>query len=72
MISEFKRELLNRINEYCDKYEIFDSDILKTCTVLDPKYKRLSFIDSDKEKKKWYSIAQKTIAVHIWKDQNKQ
>ena len=36
-------------------------DLLKTCTVLDPKYKKLSFLNDKRELTKYYSTAAKKV-----------
>ena len=54
---KFKEELSKQMDKYLTKYLFLESDVLKTSTVLDPKYKKLNFLDDKKEIKKYYSTA---------------
>ena len=49
------------MTDYLTKYILFDLDLLRTCTVLDPKYKKLTFFNDKREMAKYYSSAGKTI-----------
>ena len=54
MVKKFKAELLARTDEYVNKYELLENMDLKLATVLDSKYKHLSFLNKQTEKTKWY------------------
>ena len=54
MVKKFKAELLARTKEYANKYELLKNMDLKLATVLDPKYKHLTFLNKPSEKSKWY------------------
>ena len=58
---DFKLELLKQVESYCSKYSILENPELITATVLDPRYKRLLFLSTEKERNKWYKIAKNTI-----------
>ena len=49
--------ILNQINIYCERYNIIENSILKAATVLDPRYKRLTFLEHDQQRKRWYAAA---------------
>jgi hypothetical protein len=54
LVKKFKAELLARTDEYANKYELLKNMDLKLATVLDPKYKHLSFLNKQTDKNKWY------------------
>ncbi len=61
MVRDFKTELMKQVDVYCQKYCIIENPELITATVLDPRYKKLIFLSSEKERNRWYNIATKTI-----------
>ena len=61
LVQDFKAEILKQIEEYCAKYDICENDELKTATVLDPRFKKLTFLTNDKTRKTWYTTAIRTI-----------
>jgi hypothetical protein len=61
MVKDFKNELMKQVDAYFQKYCIIENPELITATVLDPRYKRLTFLNSDKDRKAWYKTALNTI-----------
>ena len=49
------------MEKYLPKYSSLEAEFLQTSTVLDPKYKKLSFLEDKKEIKKYYSSAVDSI-----------
>ena len=58
---KFKEELAKQMEKYLPKYSSLEAEFLQTSTVLDPKYKKLSFLEDKKEIKKYYSSAVDSI-----------
>ncbi len=65
LVQDFKDEILKQIDEYCTKYDIYENDELITATVLDPRFKKLTFLSNDKTRKTWYTTTIKTIEGSI-------
>ena len=61
MVKDFRNELMKQVDVYCQKYCIIENHELITATVLDPRYKRLTFLSSDKDRNSWYKAALNTI-----------
>ena len=61
-VKELKTELFKQMNEYFYKYNMTEENAaLIISTIVDPKFKKLSFLDEDADPNKYYKFAAKQI-----------
>ena len=71
-IKNFKKELNKTMKFYFKKYNLIENDELITATVIDPQYKKLSFIEETSKKKSFYKIAAETIKAQNYETESNE